>query len=78
MSSVTALDAVAGAAFATHGVAIVEVGATVLAAGLADFVVVALVIANPLEFASNSAITASARKRFDLNLLFISVFVPGF
>jgi hypothetical protein len=66
-------DGVAGAADATAG-------AVILAAGVAGLTGGGLDCAKPLALASDSAtaVKASPRHRLSLNIVFISVSVPGF
>jgi membrane-bound ClpP family serine protease len=80
MSSFIALDGFAGAAFVIAGAVILEAGATVPTAGVAGLAGVVLDCAKPLKLASDSAtaVKASPRHRLNVNIVFISVSVPGF
>ena len=80
MSSFIALDGAAGAAFVKAGAVILAAGATVTTAGVAGLAGVELDCAKPLKLANDNAIAvkASPRHRFNVNIVFISVSVPGF
>jgi hypothetical protein len=80
MSSFITLAGVAGDIFARAGAVILFAGATLLTAGAVGLVGGALICAKLLKLASTSANTvkASPRDKLNLNMVFISVSVPGF